>query len=383
MDDAKSAIRATLSQVKTFLAQEGVPRLSEADTKANFIEPIVAALGWSGIGVVTREYYVKNSQEFIDYVMGGPAGRLLAIEAKPLQSDLTDKYAAQLIQYCAVEGIEWAALTNGRELQFFNTFLKPDLAAKRILSLDLLAFNDDEEFDGLFTQIWQLSRERMSTPTAVRSWLNQRRLDAALRAILVNPGSSTLRQLRKTLADAEVSASTQDLAQWFGRHLGAPITPLLSTEQRSGQGAAKAIAEELAPLSAGTDVMRAEAGATFDAARAHGTGRRSRRYYGVRLGDLVCAGLLQAGATLVLVAKGNREVARAILGEEGEIVWDGKAYRSPSDDAFAPLLGVTKFNGWAYWHAELPDGLVPLSDIRVKLIRADSPNSTVRIDGVA
>src|SRR5918995_1811815 len=171
MDDAKDAIRSRLSEARTFLASEAPPRLSESDTKANFIEPIIDALGWRGIGVVTREYYVRNSQEFIDYVMVGPNGPLLAIEAKPLQTDLTDKHAAQLIQYCAVEGIEWAALTNGRELQFFNSFLKPDLAAKRVLRLDLLAFNTDAEFDALFSQIWQLSRESMTTPSGVRTWL--------------------------------------------------------------------------------------------------------------------------------------------------------------------------------------------------------------------
>ena len=126
MDAANATIRSTLGHVKAFLAQEAPPKLSEADTKANFIEPIISALGWTGIGVVTREYYIKNSQEFIDYVMAGPDGLLLAIESKSLQADLTDKAAAQLIQYCSVEGIEWAALTNGRELQFFNTFLKPD-----------------------------------------------------------------------------------------------------------------------------------------------------------------------------------------------------------------------------------------------------------------
>ncbi len=183
MENAKEAVRQTLDQVKAFLAQESPPKLSEADTKANFIEPIIAALGWEGIGVVTREYYVRNSQEFIDYVMAGPHGPLLAIEAKPLRTDLSDKHAAQLVQYCAVEGIEWAALTNGRELQFFNTFLKPDLAAKRVLRLDLLAFNSDAEFDALFAQVWQLSRESMtprrgsapgstrggSTPPCVRS----------------------------------------------------------------------------------------------------------------------------------------------------------------------------------------------------------------------
>src|SRR5215210_1960780 len=193
MDDAKDEIQRRLAGVKTFLAREAPPRLSESDTKANFIDPIIAALGWEGIGVVTREYYVRNSQEFIDYVMTGPSGLLLAIEAKPLQTDLTEKHAAQLIQYCAVEGIEWAALTNGRELQFFNTFLKPDLSAKRVLRLDLLAFNSDDEFDILFEQLWQLSRESMTTEGS-RAWLNQLRLDSAVREIMLNPGSSTIRQ---------------------------------------------------------------------------------------------------------------------------------------------------------------------------------------------
>lgn len=219
MPEPRAEIQRRLEGVKAFLASDAPPRLSESDTKANFIEPIIAALGWSGIGVVTREYYVKNSQEFIDYVMTGPDGLLLAIEAKPLHTQLNDKHAAQLIQYCAVEGIEWAALTNGRELQFFNSFLKPDLAAKRVLNLDLLAFHSDEDFDALFSQLWQLSRERMTTPGGARAWLNQRRLDAALRAAVLDSGSPAVRQLRTALANAEIRATPQDIVQWFQRHL--------------------------------------------------------------------------------------------------------------------------------------------------------------------
>lgn len=242
MEHARDRIHKTLSEVKAFLNQEAPPRLSEADTKANFIEPIVLALGWSGIGVVTREYYVKNSQEFIDYVMSGPSGPLLAIETKALHADLTDKNAAQLIQYCSVEGIEWAALTNGRELQFFNTFLRPDLAAKRILSIDLLAFNSDAEFDALFEQLSQLSRESMTTPGVVRTWLTQRRLDTALRAILLNPGSSTIKQLRRALADAEIRVTPQDLTQWFRSHL---TTPIASIPAHAGRTAERATLEPL------------------------------------------------------------------------------------------------------------------------------------------
>ena len=54
-DSARQAVHSTLTQVKQFLAQEAPPKLSEADTKANFIDPLIAELGWSGIGVVARE----------------------------------------------------------------------------------------------------------------------------------------------------------------------------------------------------------------------------------------------------------------------------------------------------------------------------------------
>ncbi len=469
MDDAKAAVQRTLARVKAFRAQEAPPRLSEADTKAHFVEPIVAALGWEGIGVVTREYYVKNSQEFIDYVMAGLRGPLLALEAKPLQTDLTDKHAAQLIQYCAVEGIEWAALTNGRELQFFNTFLKPDLAAKRVLRLDLLAFNSDEEFDALFRQLWQLSRESMTTPTGVRTWLRQRRLDATVRGVLLDPDSPTIRHLRRALAEAEVAATAQELVQWFRAHLGPPIMALpipggqiaasrspasdATSAADAGSGAIPIPAVAESSVRAGKDARalgiydalreaverrlpgtawrvtkhyaaaadghiflavkfragRLVLGLTLppdtadprikdnageynwarmtkvaeltdargidddlltlvEAAHAHTTGAiRRHTYHGVTLQDLLAAGLLPPGTPLVLVARGRREVARATLGPAGEIVWEGTAYRSPSDLVFAPLLDVTKFNGWAYWHAELPEGRRSLAEVRARL----------------
>ena len=474
MEEATRTVRRTLGHVKSILSQDAPPKLTEADTKANFIDPIISALGWTGIGVVTREYYVKNSQEFIDYVMAGPSGLLLAIEAKSLQADLTDKAAAQLIQYCSVEGIEWAALTNGRELQFFNTFLKPDLSAKRILSLDLLAFNSDEEYEALFQHIWQLSRESMTTPTGVRRWLNQRRLDSTLRGILYDSSSSSVKQLRKALADADIKATPQELTQWFRSHLAPPIPiphpekpgnrevsprplpPAFPPEKGSGERTAEVTFDAraskvfdgsnrtLLPLfetlrqsmnlrfpEAGWRALKyyvaaASGGETFlaikcrsralvlgltlpadmvhprldqnagefnwtrmtkstrvlseadvddvlldliDAARSHAkTDARGSRFYGVTLRQLVDGGWIEPGTSLVLVAKGKREVATATLNSLGEIVWQDNDFRSPSDRAFAPLLNLTHFNGWTHWFAELPRGRESLADVRAKML---------------
>jgi hypothetical protein len=465
MEQVKETIRKTLADAKVYLSQDAPRKISEADTKANFIEPIVAALGWEGIGVVTREYYVKDSQEFIDYVMSGASGPLLAIEAKSLLVSLTDKNAAQLIQYCAVEGIEWAALTNGRELQFFNTFLKPDLAAKRILQLDLLAFNTDAEYDALFENLWQLSRESMTTSTGVRTWLHHRRLDKALREILATPTSSTVRHLRKVLLVSDVIATPQEISQWFRSHLGTASTfvplpersPVVQPhlpkdakmpasnsyphtgEQKDGVGQPDHIFDVLRNE---IDGQRADTawrktkhywaassdGETFlaiknraggllmglslsqpqestrlrpnqgefnwsrishlveiynasevddellfliDAARAHAAiSTRSHSHYGVKLKDLVSAGMIAPGASLILTA-GRRDIAEATLSDSGEIIWDGKAFASPSDKVFAALLGPNRIslNGWTHW--VVADGIKrrPLRDLRSDYLR--------------
>lgn len=55
MDDARGVIRRVLAGIKSFVAQEDPPKLGEADNKANFIEPVVGALGWEAIGFVARE----------------------------------------------------------------------------------------------------------------------------------------------------------------------------------------------------------------------------------------------------------------------------------------------------------------------------------------
>jgi hypothetical protein len=218
---AKNAIHEVLTSLKQFLAQETPPKLSEADTKVHFIDPVITALGWVGIASVAREYYVKNSQEFIDYVMRDGGKLLLAIEAKALQVHLTEKAAAQLVQYCVVEGVEWAALANGRELWFYNTFIKGDLATKLIFRLDLLAFNSDAEYEALFEQLWLLSRASMTTQAGLRTWLEHHRMDQALRTVLFNPASPILRALQDYLTEQDIKAGVADIVQWF-RSLVAP-----------------------------------------------------------------------------------------------------------------------------------------------------------------
>jgi predicted type IV restriction endonuclease len=228
-EQAAASIRATLDQLKQLVSGQKPPKLSESDTKANFIDKYIEALGYHGLADVTREYYVKNSQEFVDYVLRANDEPILAVEAKPLQADLTDKAAAQLIQYCAVEGIEWCVLTNGWELRLYNQYLKGALEAKLILKLDLLAYNSDDEFDAIFEQLWLLSKESMTTPSGIRTWMEHQQLDKAMRSLVLDPTSGVVKYIRRAISERNVQVSSEAVAQWFRTQLTAPVTPLLPT----------------------------------------------------------------------------------------------------------------------------------------------------------
>lgn len=114
MDKAKAAAdaRVTLESVRQVLADGNAASISEADTRAYFIDPLVFALGYSAYGEVQREVYIKDTKDFIDYALRVDGSQRIAVEAKRLGHNLNEGDAGQLIQYCAILGIEWAVLTN-------------------------------------------------------------------------------------------------------------------------------------------------------------------------------------------------------------------------------------------------------------------------------
>ncbi len=131
------------------------------------------------------------------------------------------------MQYCAVEGIEWCVLTNGWKLHLYNQYLKGGLDAKLLFKLDLLAYNTDEEFDAIFEQLWLLSKESMTTPSGIKTWVEHQQLDKAIRSLLLDPTSAPIKYLRRTLQEHSLYVSTETVAQWFRTQLTSPVTVLL------------------------------------------------------------------------------------------------------------------------------------------------------------
>src|SRR5262249_34043168 len=149
----------------------------------------------------------------------------LAIEAKPIHHSLTDGDAGQLIQYCSILGIEWAAVTNGVQFWLYHQFATTALAGKLVFKLNLAAWNSDAEFRSLAAQILLLSKQAFIDSDGPAAWVRAQKLDTSLREALTNPRSQEVKWLTQRLASQDVKVSPEDIAAWAKAKLLEP-TPV-------------------------------------------------------------------------------------------------------------------------------------------------------------
>lgn len=133
----------------------GDAAISEADTRAYFIDPLLRALGWSGIEDVERERSVPAGG-IVDYVLKINGADKVLVEAKSLRSSLTEKDAAQLLNYANTQGVRWCILTNGEHLRLYDQFKREELKRKLIFEIDLQ--QPEEDFDRIFDSLWLISK---------------------------------------------------------------------------------------------------------------------------------------------------------------------------------------------------------------------------------
>jgi hypothetical protein len=344
-EQAKAAVRGIVEQVKQVLSQPEIGPISEADTRANFIDKYVYNLGYDGIGVVVREYYVKDLKEFIDYLLRVDGTTRIAVEAKSLKSDLTDAHAAQLVKYAAIEGIEWCVLTNGREIHIYNQYLKGAVQDKLVLKLDLLAYNSDAEFDVVFDQLWLLSRTSMAD-AAMMSLMEQVTLDRALRQIVMDPSSSMIKGIRTDLKTRfYLTPKSEQIVTWLkDRIIGRPqlsIVPGIHDEPP----AAKADAQDATLRSSSQRTVK----------------------------DLIDAGLLAAGAQLSGWHRGA--LYTATVEADGSISLGGKRFSSLS--AAGGSITNISTNGWIFWHYRGQ----PMAAVRAELPNMSKPAEREETEG--
>jgi hypothetical protein len=109
-----------------------------------------------------------------------------------------------------------------------------------MISIDLVGWESDEQYDRAFEVLWLISKESFATLGGPETWMARKRLDDTLRRTLVDPGSPEIKVLRKRLQERDIPASPDELARWFSAALENPPYQLPTPTARLATGDAPA-----------------------------------------------------------------------------------------------------------------------------------------------
>ncbi len=101
---------------------ESAPQMQEATTKAAVLRDFLDLLNWEIPADTQLEYSVKafNRTYKVDYALVLEGTPVAFLEAKGVDTPLTQKHRKQLRAYLKNEDVNWGILTNGKEYEFYR-----------------------------------------------------------------------------------------------------------------------------------------------------------------------------------------------------------------------------------------------------------------------
>jgi hypothetical protein len=128
-----------LSNLKTFqkkyFGKKAIGELDESGTRLLVNDLLNTVLGYEAITEIKTEYMIRGT--YADYVLQTKGTRHFLVEVKALSFNLSDKHLRQAINYGANEGIEWALLTNGKDIELYKILFNKPIESKLVFKIDL------------------------------------------------------------------------------------------------------------------------------------------------------------------------------------------------------------------------------------------------------
>jgi Type I restriction enzyme R protein N terminus (HSDR_N) len=131
----KANLIAALKDYKKKYLDKNITDLDESGTRLMINSFLCDVLGYAPIEEIKTEYMIKGT--YADYVVQLNAVRHFLVEVKALSFQLSEKHLRQTVNYGANEGIEWAALTNGKNFEFYKIIFSKPIEERKIFSVDL------------------------------------------------------------------------------------------------------------------------------------------------------------------------------------------------------------------------------------------------------
>lgn len=332
MADAESRFRDHVSLCQEYSSL----RLSEADTRAYLVDPLLRILGYEGVGDLRREVSVQATKEAVDYLLMVDGQPRVIVEAKALRNNLTDQHAAQCVQYATILGVRWCLVTNGLRWAVFDAQGKGPLADKRVAEVSL--DDDFQNTDDAWVVLSSFSQDALAKASPITNLLVER----VVADELGRPDSRAVEALRRVVSSRfGERVSGQVVVSAIHRVMAKMITSESRTTMNSQIEAQAGL--EVSEVSTLPVVLHGNLVAAHGKLSTKATGPKR-----ITLSDLVEAGVLPSGATLTATVRGVTHTAflrNAIL----EV--NGKEYSTPSAASIA-VRNVRSWNGWIDWHYE-------------------------------
>ncbi len=217
-DDRILQLAEKVRQYKT----EGIGKsLSEQDTKALLVEPLLEIAGWD-VGdptQVSRED--RPTERPVDYSLKLRGKAKVLVECKRLRNRLDRrKDLEQALAYAAAAGVRWCVLTNGALVRIYNS-LAPEVASKKLLQqLDLATVGTT---DGLPTER-AVEILRLISPSSVDSGEIDRQWDRrytgskirqTVETLLSEPDSDFVNLVKRRMKQRGQTLSKKETSKWL------------------------------------------------------------------------------------------------------------------------------------------------------------------------
>jgi hypothetical protein len=142
----KTKLFSSLKYYKKAYLDKGYGELDESATRLMINHFLTDVLGYKMIEDIKTEYMIRGT--YADYVVQLNGVRYFLVEVKGFSLELSEKHLRQAVNYGANEGIEWAILTNARQIDLYRILFDKPIESKKVFSLDLTdqsAFKDNVE----------------------------------------------------------------------------------------------------------------------------------------------------------------------------------------------------------------------------------------------
>lgn len=109
--------------------------LDESATRILVNHLLAKVLGYEELVDVKTEYEIKGS--YADYVIELKRKKAFVVEVKSAAINLNDGHIRQTVGYAANEGIDWAVLTNGRQIELYRIVFAKPINVVKLFSFNL------------------------------------------------------------------------------------------------------------------------------------------------------------------------------------------------------------------------------------------------------